>query len=252
MRRSKTGKYRRGQVLMVAIAVLFLAPVMVNSGKTEAAGPTSAKPSQQTGPALPTVDAILDKYIAAIGGKDAIKNLTSVVQTGVFEVPEANLKGQAEGYGKAPNKAAFKVTLDGYGVVQQIYDGTRGWYSDPAGGSREIKGEELAQLQRSSDLHRDIKYHELYDKLTVVGKDKVGASDAYVIEAVPSGGGKPEKFYFDTTSGLLVRQDMVAATPQGETQTEIYSEDYRDVGSGLKMPFTTRQVTPQVSFTLKF
>jgi outer membrane lipoprotein-sorting protein len=253
MRISKISRYRRWAPAFTAAAAaaLFLSLPLAGGGKTEAASTKSASLSQQSA-ALPTVDAILDKYVAAIGGKDAIKGLTSVVQTGIFEAPEPGFKGQVEAYGKLPNKFALKVTIEGFGVVQQVYDGTKGWSSDPASGAREIKGEELAQLQRSSDLHRDIKFHELYDKLTVTGKDKVGNNDTYVVEAVPHGGGKPEKLYFDTSTGFLVRQDIISVSPQGETPTEGYLDDYRDVGSGLKMAFTLRQVTPQISFNIKY
>jgi len=237
-----SNRYCRAASRVIIAAAIFLlsAPVF---------GPgVAARSAGQSGD-LKSVDAVLDKYVTALGGKEAVRKVTSAVQTGTFEAPEAGLKGTVEAYSKLPNKSLQKITIDGIGVIQQIYDGSKGWYDDPAGGTREIQGEELAQFRRLSDLHRDIKYHEIYEKLTLVGKEKVGGSDAYVIEGVPAQG-KPEKLYFDVSTGLLVRQDMTAVSPQGEAPTQTYFEDYRDVG-GLKMPFTVRQVTPAITFTVK-
>jgi zinc protease len=89
----------------------------------------------------------------------------------------------------------------------------------------------------------------MYSKMTVKGKDKVGDKEVYVVEATPTEG-SPHKLYFDTQSGLMLRTDREADTPQGKMPFEIYMEDYREV-DGVKMPFTVRQVAPAISFTIK-
>jgi zinc protease len=199
--------------------------------------------------AAPDVDAILDRYVKALGGKEALENVTSQVGTGTFEAPEAGLSGPTEQYSKAPNRFFQKLTITGLGVVQQGYDGKVGWSQDPVTGLRELQGAELAQTLRLSDIHRDIKLKQLYQTLRAAGKEKVGDSDAYVIEAVPPAA-KPEKLYFDVSTGLLVRQDVVTISPQGEVPAQTYFEDYRDVG-GVKIPFTVRQVAGSITFITK-
>src|SRR5262249_61394923 len=91
---------------------------------------------------------------------------------------------------------------------------------------------------------------EMYTRLAVKGKEKVGTSDTYVIEATPQEGGT-EKLYFDAQSGLLVRTDAVARSPQGEIPAEVYIEDYKEV-SGVKIAVSVRQVTPVLTSTIKF
>jgi photosynthetic reaction center cytochrome c subunit len=49
-------------------------------------------------------------------------------------------------------------------------------------------------------------------------------------------GRQPVKFYFDTKSGLLVRQVRYSDSPIGIVPTQIDYADYRDV-AGIKMPF---------------
>jgi hypothetical protein len=227
-------------------------------GPATSAGPTSAMEphgARQTGAKAeqgsptPDVDAILDRYIKALGGKEAIDNVTSQVSTGTFEAPDAGLSGPAEQYSKAPNKFFQKLTISGMGVIQQGYDGKVGWSQDPVTGLRDLEGAELAQTLRLSDIHRDIKLKQLYQTLKAAGKEKVGDRDTYVIEAVPPDG-KPEKLYFDVSSGLLVRQDLVTISPQGEVPAQIYFEDYRDAG-GIKTPFNVKQVAGSITFITK-
>jgi outer membrane lipoprotein-sorting protein len=215
-----------------------------------AAKPAEMKPADaKTADALPTADQILDKFVKAIGGKAAVEKVTSRVSKGTFEIPAMGASGTVEMYGKAPNKNLVVVNIPGYGVVQQGYNGTVAWAQEPTSGLRELSGPELASAKRDAEFHADIKFKELYPKMTVKGKDKVADRDVYVIEATPSEG-SPVKLYFDAESGLLVRTDREAETPQGKLPVEIYLENYKEV-DGIKMPFTVRQITPAISFTIK-
>jgi hypothetical protein len=199
---------------------------------------------------LPTVDQVLDKYVQALGGKAAVERLTSTSMKGTLDVPSFNLSGTAEAYAKAPGKYVSIIDVAQYGVVAHGYDGKAGWSNEPQAGLRDLAGGELAQLNRQGDLHKSIKLKELYPKMAVKEKGKVGDREAYIIEATPSEGGM-EKLYFDTQTGLLVRQDVDSETPQGKQAIEIYSDDYKEV-DGVKLPFGVHEVTPEYSFTIKW
>jgi hypothetical protein len=159
------------------------------------------------------------------------------------------LTGPLEVYAKAPNKNFTTINIAGFGVVQFGFNGTVGWSQDPQTGLREMAGVELTDMKRDSEFHRDIKLKQLFPKMTLTGKEKVGEREAYVIEATPADG-KPEKMYFDTQTGLLLRLDNDRESPQGSAHVETYFEDYR-VSGGVKAPFTVKIVRPDISFTLK-
>jgi len=209
---------------------------------------TPQKPAAKAD-AMPSVDQILDKYVQALGGKAAIEKLTSTVITGTFDLPAMGMSGPLEVYAKAPNKNATIINLAGFGVVQFGYNGTIGWSKDPQSGLREMTGAELADAKRDSEFYRDIKLKQLFPKMTLTGKEKVGEREVYVIEATPADG-KPEKMYFDTQTGLLLRLDNDRESPQGSAHVETYFEDYKETG-GVKTPFTIKIVRPDLSFTLK-
>lgn len=211
--------------------------------------PDTKAPGAAKADAMPSVDQILDKYVQALGGKAAIEKLTSTVVTGTFELPAMSMSGPLEIYSKAPNKNATIIDLSGFGLIKSGFNGTIGWSQDPQSGLRELTGAELADARRDAEFYREIKLKQLYPKMTLVGKEKVGERDVYVIEATPADG-KPEKMYFDAQTGLLLRLDADRESPQGAAHIETYFEDYKETG-GVKTPFTIKIVRPEISFTLK-
>ncbi|MBL8192002.1 MAG: hypothetical protein JNK38_28585 [Acidobacteria bacterium] len=231
-------------VLMLVFALMATLSVAAQDKKAE--GP---KPDAKPAAALPTVDEILDKYVKACGGKEAIQKLTSRTAKGTFEIESMGISGGFQSFAKAPNKTATVIEIPGFGTVQQIFDGTKAWDSNPQTGLRELAGEELAAQKRDADFYQTINMKSHYSKMTVKSKEKVGTAEAYLVEAVPNEG-SAEKLYFDTTTGLLIRTDSERDSPQGKMAIEAYMSDYKMV-DGVNIPHTLKQVTPMFSMTIK-
>jgi zinc protease len=208
------------------------------------------KPAAGAAATLPTAEEILDKYIKALGGKEACLKLTSRIVKGSFLIEAMNASGSVEAFTKAPNKNATIITIEGFGTINSVFDGAKGWSNDPFTGFRELSGAELAATKRESDFYPMLNFNKNFPKLVVKASEKVGSSEAYVIEATPDEGG-PEKFYFDVKSGLLIRHDAERESPQGKMAFERYYEDYKPV-DGVNFPHTLKQVTPMFAITTKF
>jgi hypothetical protein len=234
--------------MMLAPILLALMTTFVALAQEKKVDPP--KPDAKPVAGMPTVDEILDKYVKAVGGKEAIEKVTSRVEKGTFELPSFGASGTVETYAKAPNKTALVIEIGGFGKVENVFDGTKGWSSDPQSGLRELSGTELAMTKRDADLHRSLKLKSQYTKMEVTGKMKVGDSEAYVITATPAEG-KPEKLYFDTSSGLLTRMDVEAETPQGAMAFQIYLQDYKPV-DGVKVPYTLRRESEAFGMVIKY
>ncbi len=236
--------------LLLVLAV-FALPVYAQepTAKPEAKAPEAKAPEAAVPEALPSIDQILDKLIEGAGGKAAIEKITSRQVTGDFEIAAFNLNGTLKAYAKAPNKNYSAADVPGFGLITRGYDGKIAWEQDPNSGLREITGPELAARKRDADIHGELHMKELFSKLTVKSKEKVGEKEAYLVEATPAEG-SPEKLYFDVKSGLLIRHDAERESAQGVIAIETYLEDYRDV-DGVKVPFTIRQVNPAFSMTIK-
>jgi len=229
----------------------LLALVIVASLGLSVFAQEKAAPADNAGKsgAMPGADEILDRYIKAVGGREALEKYNSRVLKGTMDIDAMNMSGTIEVYSKAPNKNASIVSLPGVGDFKQIFDGEKAWSANPMEGLRELSGAELAAFKRRSDFYSELNMKKNFTKFEVKGKDKVGAEDVYLVEATAPEGGI-EKFYFSVDSGLLLRHDFEADSPQGKVPTESYVEEYKDMG-GIKIPAVTRQVNPMFAVKIK-
>jgi hypothetical protein len=196
---------------------------------------TRAKPAGET----PTADQILDRYLEAEGGRAAFEKLTSRVMTGTIRVPSMSLTGTVELREKAPDRSLGIVTING-ASYRQGFDGTSGWTDDPQNGLRDQTGAELAEMRREANFYHTLDLRKLYSKFTVAGKQEIGGRDAYVLEAAVPEGGPPERMYFDTETGLLLRDTSQRHGPDGVSEFQQDYGDYREF-DGIQLPQTIRQ-----------
>jgi hypothetical protein len=234
---------------IVIYALLFAGPT---GGAFAQENPQPAKAAEagaKTTTAEPTVDQILDKYIQATGGRQAVEKIASRVTKGTVELSAMGLKGEIESYAKAPNKTLTIINFSGLGEFREGYDGKIAWSQNPMMGLREKSGDELTAIAQTADIHAQIKTRQLYSKLEFKGKEKVGTRETYVILATPAVGA-PVKMYFDTQTGLMARTDMDFETPQGQFHLESTMDDYREV-DGVKIAFLARQKTSVADFIIK-
>ncbi|HLM62219.1 MAG TPA: hypothetical protein VK308_15550 [Pyrinomonadaceae bacterium] len=192
---------------------------------------------------MPTVQEILAKYTQAIGGREANEKIKSRMTKGTLELAPMGIKGTFETYTAAPGKSINRTNLAGIGEIIEGFDGTTAWSINPLQGNRDKQGDELAQAKLIYNFYRETNLDKLYPKMEVKGIEKVGANDAYVVVGTPAGL-PPETFYFDTKSGLLLRQDATLISPEGNQSVKVFFEDYRDV-DGAKVFFKSRTVLPQ-------
>ncbi len=231
--------------------LLFMLLMAISAVAQETGQKPEAKPEDtKAAEALPTADQIIDKYVEALGGKAAIQKATSRVAKGTFDIPAFGASGTFEAYAKAPDKNITIIDVPGFGVIKQGFDGKVAWEDNPQVGLNEKSGSALARAKLDGDFYREIRLKELYSKITVKRKEKVGDKDAYVLEAVATGV-SPETWYFDTETGLLVRADSEREGPNGTTMAQLYFEDYKEL-DGIKIPYSIRQTTPEFSLSLKF
>jgi zinc protease len=228
--------------LMIAFAAF--AAAQANTPATPVQTPAGA-PSAPT----PSVDEVLSHQVQALGGKAALDKLTSTSEKGTFELPDFGSSGQVELFAKTGDKQLTNIELEGFGTVKRGYDGTAGWADDPQGGLRDLTGDELADMRRSSAWNAALRMKALYPGLAVTGSDKVKGHDAWVLETTIDD--LKYKLYFDEVTGLLVRHDQETKTPDGTRSTVvIYFDDYKPV-DGVPEPFTLSYTSPQLNWTMK-
>jgi len=203
--------------------------------------------SAQT-PALPTVDQVLDKYLAAMGGQAAFDKITTRTARATIEIPDMGISGSMTMTEKAPNKSLVVVEIAQM-TVREGTDGNVAWDENPQTGLREKTGLELAEFKRGSIFNIETKLKTAYPKMNVTGRDTVNGRPAIVIDAVPDQG-SPVKIFFDSETGLILKQAGSRETPEGAITFESFYDDYRTV-DGIKQPHTLRQVTSRFTSVIR-
>src|SRR5712664_4016386 len=190
------------------------------------------KKAGETKAALPAAEQLIDKYLAAIGGAEALQKITSRVQKGTLTA----FGGQhfpAEVYSKAPDKRVSVMHLaDGESVT--AFDGKQGWLSIP-GRVHMISAAENAAARMDADLYFPVHLKTLYQKFRVDAGEKIDGHDTCMVVG-HSEGQPPLRLFLDKESGLLLRLVRYAETPLGRNPTQIDYADYRDA-NGVKAPF---------------
>jgi len=189
----------------------------------------------------PTADQIMEKSIAASGGREAMKKMSSSIGVGTLEIVAMGANASFEVYMKAPDKRLTVTVVDGFGEIKRGYDGKTGWNVEPQGGLVELAGDELAAMKRESAFNGELRWKEFYPKAEVTGKGKVGSRDCWIVKLTPTEGA-PVTHYYDAETFLIAK--VVSSTPAGEVPVEI--SDYRDIGNGVKSPYTMKITQPQI------
>ncbi|MFN2406748.1 MAG: thioredoxin family protein [Pyrinomonadaceae bacterium] len=193
-----------------------------------------------------TIDAVLNAYVNAIGGREAQEKLKSRVIRGRIELSGAASWGQFEIYNKAPNKSLVVMNVDPMGQVKYGYDGCTAWSVGDTIGLKTLTGPALAHFSTNNDFYRDLKLQELYPGLRLMGRMNAKDRDLYLVEGFPLVGGA-EIMYFDSKTGLLTGRDVTQQTPQGPIRVEMRYSDWRDV-DGVKLPFKIIQTMPNLRY----
>ncbi len=222
-------------VTTVSIGVLAQKP---DSSKPPA--PKSA--AEPSAVRLPSAADVLEKYVKAIGGRDALQKFKTRYQAGTVELSPMGLKGTIESYSRSDDRSLTKVSLAGIGDILDGYDGKTAWTVNPIQGNRIKEGRELLQTKRNNIYARESSIDKIYKNVMVRGIEKVGERDAYVI--VASTDGLPDDIlYFDKETGLMLRSDTISITPEGEQAVKTFYDDYREV-DGIKSAFKIKAITP--------
>ena len=198
---------------------------------------------------LPTAERLFEKYVQALGGLPAVDKIKTratkvtlltpkLINSGT---PKAAILNRAETvtletFQKAPDKYLVIITAPD-GVVQQGFNGTVGW-TKTATEQTEMNVAQVGRMRRQGDLYRDLKLKERYSAARVVGQERIGDREAYVVEA-KSLDNKSEKLFFEVSTGLLLRRTVFTEIRLGLDPEQTDYEDYRNV-DGVLLPFTVK------------
>ena len=215
--------------------------------KDEGALPTIAQRDEPQADARKvSADPIVEKYVVALGGADAIRKVTSRIEKGTATVGGRQIPVVV--YAKAPDKRASVMSMPS-GDSITAYDGHGGWLSNPRRPVQAMNSSEAEAARLDADLYLPVRLKEIFDELRVRRAERINDHEVTLVVGVREG--KPDvKLYFDQQSGLLVRMLRYAETALGLNPTQIDYADYREQG-GVKTPFRWTVARPGGRFSIQ-
>jgi len=221
-------------------------PAVQDSDMPAAHPPAMSAASANAAPA-PTVDDIINKYLAAAGGADAMKAIASRTMKGTLMAMGSETA--IDLYTKAPNKrvsiAHMSPTTDSY----TAFDGTAGWLASTGRPAREMSPSEAFAASLDADFYLVSDLKQIFPQIRRGRPTEIAGEPCETISASKPGE-PPVNLYFDQESGLLVRMVRYAQTPMGRMPTQIDYADYRDTG-GVKIPWRWTLARANGRFTIQ-
>jgi len=206
---------------------------------------SEARPAPPAGTA-PTAADILDKYVAALGGTDAIKKINSRVMKGSIHAGGSDTP--IELFTKAPNK---RISISHMGDRESItaFDGTVGWLGSTGRTPREMSPAESEAAGLDAEFALALRLKEMFQQLRPGRPEEINGVQCVSLFGTRQGK-PPVRFYFDAKTGLLQRLVRYGETPMGRNPTQIDYADYREV-DGVKIPFRWTLSRPNGRFTIQ-
>ena len=191
------------------------------------ANPTD-RPSGIDIPAGTTAKTVLDKYIDAIGGADAVSMVSSTYYSAVLGTPMGEVTLSEK---RMKDSWRMTVSVGGNAMSDQIYSNGKG---KVIAQGREIpaEGDMLGTLATEGSFIPELNAQE---SATLEGAEKIGDNNAYVIRW-----SKSKRSFYDMETGLLLASETAFEQGGQEVKQVLNYSNYKEV-NGVKFPMTLSQ-----------
>ena len=192
-----------------------------------------------------TAEGVIDKYIQAIGGKEAAGKLNTLSCDVSMAVSGQTLSGTLK-YA-APNKSSMVLSIGGMTAIKRVFNGKSG-YQEQMGQKQEMDADEIAMASDNKGIIPQLFYQSGGFKLAAPTLEKVNGEDAYkIVVTKPSGHVSGE--YYSIKSGLLLKEEGKVKAAGQEIEQSIEYGNYSEV-KGIQLPGTMTQAVMGQGFEL--
>jgi hypothetical protein len=191
-----------------------------------------------------TVDEVVDKYLAAIGGKEKIAALKSVKMDGSLNVQGFDISVVTtvlNGVGSRTD-----ISVPGMGEGYQIMTPTKGWRFMPFQGDSgpvDATEDQVKSGQVSLDIQSPFfNYKEKGHTVELLGKENANGKECYKLKLTTKQG-KTSTVYLDATTYYRIKTVTKASINGEETDVEAVYSDFKTTPEGYVFAYS--QTTPQ-------
>jgi zinc protease len=179
-----------------------------------------------------TAQQVIDKYVSALGGREQLSQIKDITIQSTIASPVTSLSMTL--LQKGPDKMVQSIKQGSTEVTRTVINGSKGKTVN-AGTSRNLSPEEVLEHKLKYLTATALQLDKLGLKQNLLGMERINGRAAIRVElTLPSG--KRHIQYFDSETGLKLREVEITPTNIGNaTQTTDFT-DYRQV-QGIQFPF---------------
>lgn len=191
-----------------------------------------------------STQSIFDKYIEAVGGKETIDNVKSMMNKseGILAISGQEISLKRVVYRGAPDMYADVQTIPMQGDIVQLYSEGQA-YLKAAGQKQALPEPSASLIKYLATMFGERFYNEMGFETTYKGIQKVNDDEAHRVE-IKLSAAMTVYAYYSVATGLKVRMEI---GPAGT----IDLGDYRDV-DGVKIPYNFTQSGGQLPVPVSY
>ena len=222
-----------GACARAATATTTGTPTATTTTTTTTTRTSAAQAQTATTTSLPAGRTLIDRYVQAIGGREAVTRHSTIRYVGTFEMPAAGAKGDFTLIQAAPNKMAMTMDFPGMGQMTTGYDGTVGWSVNPMQGPRVLEGKELEQMRDEAGPSAMLRPADRVRSAETMELTTMGGQACYKVKITYHSGRESIDCYSPET-GLLVGTIQRQESPMGSVEVTTVVSDWKEFG-GVKV-----------------
>lgn len=223
---------KKTQILSILVVALFLFPIT-----------THAK--DKKGKNKVTVEDVMDSYIEAIGGKEALSNLKDFTITQKITVPGGEIKTISK---QINEEDRFLIMIETYMndmLVQKTISTPDTFTLVIPQGTKKIGGVQARMMNETASLIIEQSYPVTGIKPVLIDTEKINGKKLHHVAATYSSGATFHSYY-DAETGLKT----YIGVPSGNEGSVTEATDYQKMGDTVMFPFkmvntdnTTKNIT---------
>tara|TARA_B100000963_G_scaffold124063_1_gene108221 strand:+ start:205 stop:891 length:687 start_codon:yes stop_codon:yes gene_type:complete len=187
---------------------------------------------------------VMSKYIEAIGGKEKLESVESIMMSGKFNIPQAPFKPSVIIKQQNPNKTSLEMSAPEMGtIMKQKFNGETG-YMEQMGQNIPFSEDQISSSKSKKGIFEELYYDS--SQMQVDGYTTIGGNELVKIKVDD----KTMKYY-DINSGLLERSEETNLVEGNSITTTRKFSEYRDV-DGILYPFKTEIINGMQIITIEF
>jgi hypothetical protein len=188
----------------------------------------------------PDAASLYAKHLAAIGGADKLRAVTSRTIEGVTRNPATGFVGKLTITNAAPNKSLTRMDAPGVASWETVFDGELGWTIQINAVTTISQGADLDDLRFNSFFNPELEPMKRFAKLETMERATWDGRPAWRVRGTTSDG-RVQDTMFDVETGLISGSVVYKQGDKGPVpNVSLITRDYKDF-DGLKAPTTLVQ-----------